>query len=198
MHINCRAPPRHAWRRSAHHPVPLLLACDDGHAEVAAFLLRKGAGVGSDGIMPDGRSFLHLAAKRGHVAVVEAIVSAHPTPAAWHKFLMGCGALSELAALNALPPAPNAPRNLLPRIYDAGQIRALGVSNFSPEDLRQLLAHARIRPHLVQSWMDPLQQARGLRALCQKHGVLFQAYSTLGTRKPWSRYMKAWRTAQRG
>ena len=72
--------------------------------------------------MPDGTSFLHLAAKRGHVAVVEAIVSAHPNPATWHKFLMGCGALSELRALGAAPPAPNAPRNYLPRIYDAGQM----------------------------------------------------------------------------
>ena len=69
----------------------------------------------------------------------------------------------------------------LETLYDAGQTRAIGVSNFSPEDLRQLLAHARIRPHLVQSWMDPLQQARPLRALCAQHGILFQAYSTLGT-----------------
>ena len=44
---------------------------------------------------------LHLAAAKGQVAVVDAIVSAHPNPAAWHKFLMGCGAPSELRALGA-------------------------------------------------------------------------------------------------
>jgi len=34
------------------------------------------------------------------------------------------------------------------------------VSNFSPEELKELLAMAKVKPHLVQSWMDPLYQAR--------------------------------------
>ena len=66
-------------------------------------------------------------------------------------------------------------------LYERGLIRALGVSNFSPEELRELLSMARIGPHVVQSWMDPLSQARRLREVCTAHGVLFQAYSTLGT-----------------
>jgi diketogulonate reductase-like aldo/keto reductase len=69
----------------------------------------------------------------------------------------------------------------LEALHDRGQARSIGVSNFDERELAQLLGMARVRPHLVQSWMDPLQQARGLRALCHKHGVLFQAYSTLGT-----------------
>jgi diketogulonate reductase-like aldo/keto reductase len=56
-----------------------------------------------------------------------------------------------------------------------------GVCNFSPEELRELLEFARVPPHLVQSWMDPLQQARPLRAVCDEAGVIFQAYSSLGT-----------------
>lgn len=69
----------------------------------------------------------------------------------------------------------------LEALHEQGKARAIGVSNFDERELAQLLAVARVRPHIVQSWMDPLQQARGLRALCAKHGVLFQAYSTLGT-----------------
>jgi len=40
---------------------------------------------------------------------------------------------------------------------------------------------ATVKPHIVQSWMDPLQQARQLRQLCKRNNVQFQAYSTLGT-----------------
>eukprot|EP00310_Coccolithus_braarudii_P010358 CAMPEP_0183360824 /NCGR_PEP_ID=MMETSP0164_2-20130417/56098_1 /TAXON_ID=221442 /ORGANISM="Coccolithus pelagicus ssp braarudi, Strain PLY182g" /LENGTH=284 /DNA_ID=CAMNT_0025535261 /DNA_START=4 /DNA_END=855 /DNA_ORIENTATION=- len=69
----------------------------------------------------------------------------------------------------------------LEHLYQQGAVRAIGVCNFSPEELRQLLEFARIRPHLVQSWMDPLHQERPLRALCDTHGVQFQAYSSLGT-----------------
>ena len=65
--------------------------------------------------------------------------------------------------------------------YDQGRIRALGVSNFAPSQLRELLEWARVGPHLVQSWMDPLHQERALRRLCAAHGVQFQAYSSLGT-----------------
>ena len=51
----------------------------------------------------------------------------------------------------------------LEALYDQGRIRALGVSNFPPSQLRELLEWARVGPHLVQSWMDPLHQERALR-----------------------------------
>jgi len=69
----------------------------------------------------------------------------------------------------------------LESLYEQGQVRALGVSNFSPDELQQLLGFARTPPHIVQSWMDPLHQERPLREVCRAHGILFQAYSTLGT-----------------
>ncbi len=69
----------------------------------------------------------------------------------------------------------------LEALYDRGLIRALGVSNFAPAELHELLDFARVPPHIVQSWMDPLHAEKPLRALCQRHRVQFQAYSTLGT-----------------
>lgn len=69
----------------------------------------------------------------------------------------------------------------LEALYAKGTLRAIGVSNFAPSQLDELLQFAHVKPHIVQSWMDPLHQERPLRALCAKHGVLFQAYSTLGT-----------------
>ena len=80
----------------------------------------------------------------------------------------------------------------LEQLYDAGKVRAIGVSNFAPQELEELLAHSVVKPHLVQSWMDPLHQERPLRALCQRHGLRFQAYSTLGTqhRTPFNPVLK--------
>lgn len=69
----------------------------------------------------------------------------------------------------------------LETLYERGEVRAIGVSNFGTQELGELLSIARVRPHVVQSWMDPLHQERPLRELCATHGVLFQAYSTLGT-----------------
>jgi len=69
----------------------------------------------------------------------------------------------------------------LETLYDRGSVRSIGVSNFGTAELTELLQMARVRPHVVQSWMDPLHQERPLRRLCRQHGVLFQAYSTLGT-----------------
>ena len=69
----------------------------------------------------------------------------------------------------------------LETLYARGEVRAIGVSNFGPAELQQLLDVAKVKPHLVQSWMDPLHAERPLRALCARHGVQFQAYSSLGT-----------------
>jgi len=69
----------------------------------------------------------------------------------------------------------------LEALYERGVVRAIGVCNFGADELRELLVFARVRPHLVQSWMDPLQQARPLRAVCDEADITFQAYSSLGT-----------------
>lgn len=61
----------------------------------------------------------------------------------------------------------------------AGQVRAIGVSNFDPQQLRQLLAWARVRPAVVQARSDPYEANRPLQALCRESGIVFQAYSSL-------------------
>ena len=43
---------------------------------------------------------------------------------------------------------------------------------------------ARIKPHVVQAWMDPFHSSSKLRETCEKHNIRFMAYSTLGTQ--WS------------
>lgn len=84
----------------------------------------------------------------------------------------------------------------------AGQARALGVSNFDAAQLRELLQWAKEPPDVVQAHSDPFSQARPpapsllapvhaltrpvmpqnreLQRVCAEHGVVFQAYSSLG------------------
>lgn len=69
----------------------------------------------------------------------------------------------------------------LENLYEMGKVRAIGVSNFSVRQLEALSAVAKVPVHVVQNYMDPLRQDREVRAWCDKHGVLYTSYSTLGS-----------------
>lgn len=58
----------------------------------------------------------------------------------------------------------------LEKLYSAGAVRAIGVSNFSEGLLRELLVLATVVPAAVQNWMDPFHQDKAVRALCAEHG----------------------------
>ena len=68
--------------------------------------------------------------------------------------------------------------------YDEGKVKAIGVSNVSPREVDELMQFARIKPHIIQAWMDPFHSSSKLRETCEKHDIRFMAYSTLGTQ--WS------------
>jgi len=63
-------------------------------------------------------------------------------------------------------------------------VRAAGVCNFSPRQLKELLefcdTNGVVRPALVQNECHPLLQAREVRKICQEEGIVFQAYASLG------------------
>ncbi|GLC55313.1 hypothetical protein PLESTB_000971400 [Pleodorina starrii] len=69
----------------------------------------------------------------------------------------------------------------LEEMYGAGLARAIGVSNFSPDQLARLLAAARVRPAVLQVHVDPLGRSEAEQALCRREGITLTAYSTLGT-----------------
>ena len=68
--------------------------------------------------------------------------------------------------------------------YDEGKVRAIGVSNVGPREVDELVNFARIKPHIIQAWMDPFHSSSKLRETCERHNIRFMAYSTLGTQ--WS------------
>jgi len=68
--------------------------------------------------------------------------------------------------------------------YDEGKVKAIGVSNVGPREVDELVKFARIKPHIIQAWMDPFHSSSELRETCERHNIRFMAYSTLGTQ--WS------------
>lgn len=65
--------------------------------------------------------------------------------------------------------------------YEAGKIRAIGVSNFKQHHLEALLATAKIKPHVNQIKVAPGLPQESLVAYCQKQDILVEAYSPLGS-----------------
>ncbi|MFC3928006.1 aldo/keto reductase [Streptococcus caprae] len=65
--------------------------------------------------------------------------------------------------------------------YEAGKVKAIGVSNFMPHHLEALLETAEIKPMVNQIMLAPGCTQDELVALCQEHDILLEAYSPLGT-----------------
>jgi diketogulonate reductase-like aldo/keto reductase len=65
-------------------------------------------------------------------------------------------------------------------LHDAGRVRLLGVSNVTPEQLRQLCDGARIRPRFVQNRCYASRGwDRAVRSVCGEFGVTYQGFSLL-------------------
>lgn len=66
------------------------------------------------------------------------------------------------------------------RLYENKQIRAIGVSNFLPGHLDNLLESAEIVPAVNQIELHPSYQQAELSAKCRSLGIEVEAYSPLG------------------
>ncbi|HVH45319.1 MAG TPA: aldo/keto reductase, partial [Labilithrix sp.] len=67
----------------------------------------------------------------------------------------------------------------LERIRSEGRARSIGVSNYLVRHLEELFQTAREPPVANQIELHPFLQQRETRALCDKHGIVVQAYSPL-------------------
>lgn len=68
----------------------------------------------------------------------------------------------------------------LEQLLADGRVRAIGVSNFQPAHLRQLLDHADHVPAVNQIELHPWLQQHTLRALHDELGIVTEAWSPLG------------------
>jgi diketogulonate reductase-like aldo/keto reductase len=67
----------------------------------------------------------------------------------------------------------------LERLRAEGRVRAIGVSNFMEHHLEELLGYAHELPSVNQIEVSPFLQQRGVRSLCDRHGIVVEAYSPL-------------------
>ena len=81
-------------------------------------------------------------------------------------------------------PYPEAPAmyRALEEAYDAGRIRAIGVSNFDQAALERLLACCRVTPAVDQIEFHPGYTQEMTVRYCQEKGILVQAWSPIGRR----------------
>ncbi|XP_017327170.1 glyoxal reductase [Ictalurus punctatus] len=69
----------------------------------------------------------------------------------------------------------------LEEFHAEGKFRAIGVSNYTVKHMEELLKSCTVIPAVLQVEFHPRLVQRELRELCEKSGVCFQAYSSLGT-----------------
>ena len=68
-------------------------------------------------------------------------------------------------------------------LYEAGKIRAIGISNFRQHHIDELLKTARIVPMVNQIRLCPGDMQADLVLYCRQRDILLEAYSPLGTGK---------------
>ena len=66
-------------------------------------------------------------------------------------------------------------------LYDAGKIRAIGISNFRQHHIDELMKTAKIAPMVNQIRLCPGDTQDDLVAYCKERGMLLEAYSPLGS-----------------
>ncbi|MFH4976838.1 hypothetical protein AB6A40_003547 [Gnathostoma spinigerum] len=71
--------------------------------------------------------------------------------------------------------------DVLEDFYKTGKLKAIGVSNYEKKHLDELLAKATVLPALNQCEYHPYFMQPDLIEYCKEKGIIFQAYSSLGS-----------------
>ena len=66
-------------------------------------------------------------------------------------------------------------------LYEAGKIRAIGISNFRPHHIEELLKTVKIKPMVNQIRLCPGETQDEVVDYCRAQGMILEAYSPLGT-----------------
>lgn len=68
-------------------------------------------------------------------------------------------------------------------LYEAGKVRAIGISNFRPHHIEALMKTAKVAPAVNQIRLCPGDVQEDVVAASRKHGMILEAYSPLGVGK---------------
>ncbi len=69
---------------------------------------------------------------------------------------------------------------LMEKAYKEGKVRAIGLSNFTPEQVQEILDICEVKPAVLQTEMHPYSQEKELKAFLDKEGIVIQAWYPLG------------------
>lgn len=69
---------------------------------------------------------------------------------------------------------------MLERAYKAGKLRAIGVSNFPVEKLREVLDNCEVPPMVMQVEGHPYYPAEAVKPFCDQHHIQLQCWYPLG------------------
>ena len=70
--------------------------------------------------------------------------------------------------------------HMLEKAYKAGKLRAIGISNFSVDQIREILDVCEIRPMVMQVEGHPYYPAEAVREYCAKEDIRIQTWFPLG------------------
>lgn len=69
---------------------------------------------------------------------------------------------------------------LMEQAYEAGKVRAIGLSNFNVEQIEEIMSVCKVRPAVLQTELHPYHQEPKLKALLKENGIVPQAWYPLG------------------
>ena len=69
---------------------------------------------------------------------------------------------------------------LMEKAYKEGKVRAIGLSNFTVEQIKEILAVCEVKPAILQTEVHPYSQEKELKAFLAKEGIVIQAWYPLG------------------
>lgn len=65
------------------------------------------------------------------------------------------------------------------RLYEAGRVRAIGVSNFNPEHIEKIYEATGVMPMVNQVERHPIFQQKELEKWCEDRGIILEAWAPL-------------------
>lgn len=69
---------------------------------------------------------------------------------------------------------------LMEKTYKEGKVKAIGLSNFDPEQIQEILDICEVKPAVLQTEVHPYSQEKELKELLAKEGIVIQAWYPLG------------------
>lgn len=69
---------------------------------------------------------------------------------------------------------------LMEQAYKAGKVRAIGLSNFTPAQIQEILEVCEVKPAILQTEVHPYSQERELKAFLAQEDMVIQAWYPLG------------------